>query len=463
MNKNGRAKPFPYQKEGVRMIEGFNGRALLADSYGLGKTLQILWTLRRNPSWLPALVVCPASVKYQWEFEANRHISMRASVCEGQKPPRFNRQNFSFQSPLTIINYDILTYWIPYLKKLNFKTIVFDESQAISNSKTLRTKASKTIAKGIPHVIALSGTPLLNRPSELFPILNILWPETYNNWWSYAQEFCSPRRIFGRWDFSGSSNLDKLHKELKAKGMIRRLKSEVLKDLPQKITRILPCELLDPDEYKSASTDFMGWLQKNMAHKVRSASRAEKLVRIGYLLQLTARLKMKSVVNWSNRFLEETEEKLILFTTHKKAIDVLQKRIEAPSIKIDGSVAGRKRRLAVEQFANDPKYRLCVANIQAAGTGTDGLQKSCSTAGVVELPWRPGDLGQLEGRLDRIGQTNKVWINYFIAGDTLEEDLCKLLQKKQKVISAVLDGGSTPQDLNLHDELIKVLEKKAKE
>ena len=166
--------PLPYQREGVKLIEKFNGRVLLADEMGLGKTLQTLWVLERNKDWLPALVVCPASVKYNWEHEALNHTRFRASICEGQKPPQFNDMGFSTQSPLTIINYDILIYWVDYLKKLNFKTIVFDESQMLANPRTKRTKASKKLAKKFKQVIDLRGKPLTNIHSELWPILTIL-------------------------------------------------------------------------------------------------------------------------------------------------------------------------------------------------------------------------------------------------------------------------------------------------
>ena len=460
MNKNGRIIPFPYQKEGVRMIEKFNGRILLADSMGLGKTLQSLWSLKRNAEWLPALIVTPASVKYQWEYESNHHTGMRASICEGQKPPRFNRQNFSLQSPLTIINYDILTYWISYLKKLNFKTIIFDESQMLGNPKTKRTKAAKSIAKNIPHIMCLSGTPFENNLEQLFSTLNILWPKEFNSFWSFAQKHCNPKWTPWGWNFSGSSNLPELNKRLKSLGMIRRLKEDVLKDLPPKVRRIYPCELSNPDEYREASTNFMGWLKKNMAHKIRSASKSEKLVQVGYLLRLAAKLKIRSVVDWANRFLEDTDEKLIMFTVHQKAIGVLKRRINAQSVIVDGTITGRNRKIAVDQFQNDPKTRLFIGNIEAAGKGIN--LTAASTVGFTEISWRPGSHIQAEDRPHRIGQTETVWINYLIAGETLEEDLCKLLQKKQEVISAVLDGGPTPQDLNLYDELLKVLEEKAK-
>lgn len=457
---NSKLELFPYQKEGVIKIEHFNGRVLLADDQGLGKTIQALDALKRNPDWLPVLIVCPVSVKYQWRSEALKHFKLQSSICEGRKPPKHYQQKFHTQSPLMIINYEILTYWVKYLKKLNFKTIIYDESQNLRNPKTLKTKAAKSISVNANQIMCLSGTPLVNKTSELWPTLNILWPKSYNSFWSYAQRFCNPRFIFGHWDYTGASNLPELNKQLLQKGMIRRKKEDVLKDLPPKIRKIIPCELSDPKEYQEASTDFISWIRKNKGHKIQSTLRAEKLVRVGELLRLVAKLKMKYVVNWANSFLEETDEKLILFAYHKAAIKILQKYVKAKHVTVDGSVTGKKRGLAVEQFQNDPKTRLFLGNIKAAGIGIN--LTAASTVGVVELYWVPGDMLQLEDRPHRIGQLNTVWINYLIAKNTIEEDLCKILQKKQKVISAVLDGGSNPKDLNLYNELLQVIERKIK-
>lgn len=460
MTTTDRATPLPYQNEGIQLIEQFGGRVLLADEMGLGKTLQALWSVVRNKDWWPILVVCPASVKFNWQFEAKHHVDLLSSVCEGEKPPVHNGRDFSTMSPLTIINYDILRFWTKYLKKLNFKTIIFDEAQYLGSRKTKRTKAAQSISRDIPHVMALSGTPLTNRPAELWPTLNILWPEKYPSFWSYAQKHCNPRLIYGRWDYRGSSRLGELHTDLKESGMIRRRTEDVLKDLPELVRRIIPCEMDDPDEYQEATTDFMSWLKKNAGHKVRSAGRAEALTKLGYLLRIVAKQKLRSVVRWANAFLEETDEKLILFAVHHKVIDVLQRRCRTQSVTVDGSVTGRDRFAAVEQFQKDKKTRLFIGNIQAAGVGI--TLTAARTVGFAEIWWKPAAHTQAEKRPHRIGQKDVVFANYLIVPDTIEESLCKLLQAKQKVISAVLDGGISPNDLNLYDELIRKLHKGGK-
>ena len=454
-----RIEPLPYQLEGMRLIEHFDGRIILSDEMGLGKTLQSLWTLQRNPEWLPALIVCPASVKYNWEFEAIHYCGMRSSICEGSKPPTFNRHGMSTTSPLTIINYDILKDWEPYLKKLKFKTIVFDECHYLQSRTSLRTKAAKRVSRGCEHIFALSGTPLMNKPADMFPTLNILWPDQYNSFWSFAQLHCDPKWKPWGWEYKGASNLDVLHAQLKSQGMVRRLKKDVLKDLPKMNRRVMPIQMSDESEYRRARDDFMSWLRANHAHKMRSAGKAEKLVQVGYLLRLAARLKMRAAVNWANTFLEETDEKLVLFAVHRKAIECLQRRVKAKSVVIDGSVVGRKRQLAVDQFQNDRKTRLCIGNLKAAGVGI--TLTAASTVGLLELFWNPAVMIQAEARVNRIGQTDVAWAWYLVAAGSIEERLCRILQERQGIMDAVLDGGPVPDSLNIYEELLDELEKEA--
>ena len=445
--------PYPYQKAGVRQIENLGGRCLLADEMGLGKTLQVLWSLKRNSHWLPAIVVCPASLKYNWEREA-LHVGIRASICDGQTPPTSHDNGFG--SPkLVIINYDVLHYWLPYLKQLDLQTVVIDESQYCKNLRTKRTRAVRSLAISCRQMLALSGTPLTNRPSELWPVLNMLWPHEYNSFWSFAQKHCNPRRRPWGWDYSGASKISELHEDLRQQGMIRRLKADVLKDLPDKRRCVISCELSDPKEYEQASTDFLTWLKKEAIDKVRAASRAEKLVQLGYLLRLCAKLKMQNVIDWANNFLDETDEKLVLFAVHKAAIKMLRNNINTKSVVVDGSTQKRDRQIAVDSFQRDTRTRLFIGNIRAAGVGL--TLTASSTVGFAEMWYVPGDHIQAEDRCHRIGQTDKVWCNYFVAANTIEEKLCSILQEKQRIISSVLDGGSMPTDLNIYNELLRRL------
>lgn len=460
MGTNGRAKPMPYQKEGVVDIEEFleyGGGALLADEMGLGKTLQALWTMRRERiETFPAVVVCPAAVKYGWEHEAMTHVNLMGQVCEGRKPP--TGKMIKEPPRLTIINYDILPQWVRYLRQLKPKMVVLDECQYLQNRGAKRTKAAMQLCRGVPHRLAMSGTPLTNRPSELWPTLNILRPDLYPAFFTFAQEYCQPRKAPWGWEFKGAENLDKLHARLRRHMMVRRLKADVLHDLPEKLRRVVPMEIRNRAQYDHANNDFRGWLKQNKGARFMRATRAEKLAKIGYLLRLAARLKLRAVVDWTNRFLEESNEKLVLFAIHQKMIEALHRRVEAPSVVVNGSVTGRHRKAAVDRFRNDPSCRVFIANIKAAGTGVDGLQDTCSTMAFAEMWWRPGDHVQAEDRLHRIGQHDVSWINYLVAGDTIEEKLCRIIQEKQTVFRAALDGGRAPDgDLDVLDQLLAAM------
>ena len=464
-------KLLPFQIESLRQIDEFKGRCLLALDMGLGKTLISLTWIKRKPlERLPALVICPAAVKHQWQKEAER-LGIQSCVLSGQ---------MAFEpevrpAPLLIINYDVLPSWADWLAKQEHATIILDEVQLTKNLRAKRTRAVRKVVQGQDrnvHLLALSGTPLLNSPIELFPILNLLWPRYYSNFWSYAKKFSKPKRTPWGWDFRMARNVKTLHKQLKKLGLIRYRKADVLKDrLPPKIRQVIPCKLSSRREYKMASNDFLGWLRKTDPQRLRSAVKAQALVKLGYLLRLTGRLKINSVVSWIEKFLTYMPEdrKLCLFCVHKHVIDELAERTRhlTDCVIIDGRTSPSRRKKLVEKFQQDPNCRLCIGNVQAAGVGLDGLQQASSVVAVIELCWRPGDHLQLEDRLHRIGQQNTVWVYYLIAKGTIEDQLCEILQRKQKTITQVLDGKGWRRrkelELNLYDELLATLWHKAQE
>ncbi len=168
-------KLYPYQKRGVLRIERFGGRVLLSDAMGLGKTIQALTWLKRfrkRRKTLPAIVVCPASLKWNWEIETLKHIGVQADILEGVNPPK----RFRPQSKLIILNYDILKAWLPVLKSWDPQTVVLDECHYAQNRSTQRSKAARNLCESVPYVLALSGTPLTNRPAELWSVLNLIRP-----------------------------------------------------------------------------------------------------------------------------------------------------------------------------------------------------------------------------------------------------------------------------------------------
>ena len=452
MNK---LKKIPYQLKAVHKIEQFHGRALLADEMGLGKTVEALLWVKHHPKARPVIVVCPASLKWMWESFVHRVLKIRCEVLHGTTPPK---TGLIGKHSFLIINYEILQYWIPHLKKLKPKILLIDECHYIKNYKAKRAQAIRKLRK-TPYIIAISGTPLTNRPAELWTTIHLLRPNEFKEKLPFLIRYCNRKWTPWGWDVSGASHLKELHRRLKSTMMIRRLKKDVLKELPDKIRHTIPLEI-EREEYDEAVDNFIRWLSKKSISKAKRAAKAMWLVRMGYLKRLAAELKMKSVLSWIDDFLEEDSGKLVLFCTHKKIVEILHNRYKGICVIIDGGVTGINRKRAVRSFQNNKRIRVFIGNIKAAGLGI--TLTAASSLAFVEMDWVPSNMWQAEDRIHRIGQKNAANIYYLIAKDTIEQDIMKILNKKANTVVATLDGGTKANQLNIFDELEKALKKKTK-
>lgn len=433
----------PFQIEGVQRIQGAKGRIILADEMGLGKTCQALTWLKANPRVRPVLLIVPATLKLNWKREIAMWVGdVSVELLTGKTPYTFPSSEF------VIINYDILSFWGSHLRRLKFKCVAADEVHYIKNGKTLRTKAVKTICKGVPHVLGISGTPYVQRPIELFNILNIIAPKDYSSYWRYAHRYCDAKHNGFGWDFSGNSHLDELHERLQSI-MIRRLKKDVLNDLPEKRRAVTLLELDDEKSYKLFEQNF---IEKVRALPKSQRTGAEALVLINELKQRAAAGKMKSVVQWITDFLE-SGEKLVVFAEHYAVIDHLMAVFGDAAVSIDGRVQKEKRDAIVKRFQTDESVRLFIGNYKAAGVGI--TLTAASNTCFVEFPWTPGDADQAEDRVHRIGQKNSVTSWYLVAQNTIDEKICALLDKKREVLFQGLDGFSAKEQSSLLTDLIQ--------
>lgn len=449
---------FKYQRIGVRKIHKvFDGRALLADEMGLGKTIQVLKYAKDHVDPGPVVVVCPASIKWNWQREAAHHVGMRAEVLEGRTPDKSVIRRMKQDRTIWVVNYDILgtpygpiNTWCRVLKALKPKLIVLDEAHYLSNPQAKRSKNVRQLCAGVKKVIAVSGTPLTNRPAELWSVLNIVRPDIFTNFRRFAFRYCKPSWTPWGVKYTGAARLDELHELLKETCMVRRKKSQVLNQLPAKTRVITPVDLPNMKEYRKAEDEFVQWLRKTH-NKVIGGRAAERLVQMGYLKRLAGQLKLPIVRNWIDDFLVESSGKLIVFTCHTAVVDDLVKKYGKQCVKVNGSVTGVHRQHAIDRFTTDKTCRVFVGNIQAAGVGWNGTV--ASTVLFAELDWKPATHTQAEDRVHRIGQLNPATIHYLIARDTLEEKLCKLLQSKQEVLDATMDGGKRDDTLDILDQL----------
>lgn len=453
---------FPYQLEGVNFIESRQGRALIADEMGLGKTCQALTYLQHHPELRPTIITVPASLKLNWAKEINLWMTVNCDfhIISGKHSQRDRLP----KANIYIINYDILAIANPDAKKKSEKyvcrpdilgiepqIIIADEAHIWKSPDAQRTKAIMDLARKVPYFIALTGTPIINRPIEIFNCIKAVEPKLFPSYFQYAMKYCNAKYNGYGWNFNGASNTQELYEKLTTTCMIRRKKEEVLKDLPPKIRTVVPMELDNQQEYNAAEADLIGWLRTNFGNnKAEKAQQAEALTRIGELKRLAVRGKLNQCIEWIEDFLE-SGEKLVVFAVHKFVIDALMEKFTGKAVKIDGSVSNRQA--PVDAFQNDESIRLFVGNIQAAGVGIT-LTKASNTC-FLELSWAPGTHDQAEDRVHRIGQTaESVTAWYLLAAGTMEEEIAELIDAKRKVVTKVLDGQDVDEESML-SELMK--------
>jgi len=464
--------------------------------HNCGKTYQSLIWCAIHKEIRPIIVICPASVKLNWKKEALVIMpKAKIRIIEKEKPSDEDIYDLKHnQYDIFIINYDILGIqiktkitidgkektikklkkesWAFILKKLNPQIIIGDEVQRLKDYRTLRCRSFKEIVKKekqiiktnnstiLPHFIALSATPIRNKPIEFFTVLSILRPDIFYSIKKYANDYCNPKHNGFGWDYGGSSNQEKLNKLLVNSLMIRRKKSEVFKQMPERITTVIPIDITNREEYNMAELDLIEWIRSTEGNeKAKKAERAKGLIKWEKLKQLVLKGKMDFVYDWINDVIEN--DKLVIFNIHQRTNDLLIDKFKDISVKYDGRDSPKKKEEAKEKFITNEKIKLLSGNIEALGEGVDGLQHACSICAINEFPWTPIVLDQAPGRLDRLGQTKCVNVYHLIAINTIEEDIAALLDSKKQTLSKILDGVSVKEE-HLITELINKLKRRRK-
>jgi len=438
---------YDYQVEGYDFVESKKGRAIIGDEMGLGKTIQAISYVASNPDKRPVCVVCPASVKGVWKREFKKWAGLDSVILEGQgnKIPE--------KSEIYIVNYDILSYKVAALREQGIQTLIIDECHYIKNRDTKRTAAVTTLGSEVAkYVIALSGTPITNRPEEYFTTLNLINPDEFDNFVKYGIRYCDGHKGEYGWDFSGKSNEAELYERTTRSLLIRRNKSEVLSQLPAKTRTVVPLQM---NKKQQATYDEHIDNMMNEMYDKQLKGGAEALAMIEAAKQAVVKAKIDQAITWIEDYLR-VEDKIVVFATHKWTVEKLMTHFGDIAVKIDGSVPTDKRQAVVDQFQTNDKIKVFVGNIKAAGIGIT-LTAAHATC-FLELAWTPGDHDQAEDRVHRIGQTaDHVDAYYLLMEGTIEEDIASLLDDKRATLDAVLDNKVTEQ----HDEsLLTTLLKK---
>lgn len=447
----------PYQLAGVQFALNHGNKVLIADEPGVGKTAQAIGFLAMKTG-RPAVIFCPASVKLQWAREIDRFLDgEKVVVLNGQKEAKLPDAtvyilNYDIAAPRTRKNQKHVSVdWLALLREKNVQTVILDESHKIKNPKSKRTRVVTDFAETCNNVLALTGTPILNRPVELWTTLNLLRPNTYNNFYSYATRFCGAYRTQYGLITSGASNVGELS-ELLADVMIRRFKKDVLTELPEKTRAMVPVLLDNEAEYRQVERDLKAWL-KSQGREAALQNATTGIAKIEYCKQVALKGKLAAACDWIADMVESTE-KIVVFVTHRVGIEALKKYFGDTAVYIDGSRSIAQRDEAMQAFQTDPNVKVFIGQLVAAGTGLDGLQKVCSNVVFLELGWTPGEHDQAEDRCHRSGQDLPVNAWYLIAPETVDESIARLIDAKRAMITKLIDEPGKTVNTNIYNELV---------
>ncbi|XP_049426556.1 DNA annealing helicase and endonuclease ZRANB3 isoform X2 [Epinephelus fuscoguttatus] len=440
----------PFQREGVEFALSKNGRCMIADEMGLGKTVQAIAVAYAFRQEWPLLVVVPSSLKYPWIEELERWIPELQPGDINLVENKSHTMGIS-TSKVTVLGYGLLTtdarLLVETLSRQRFAVVVVDESHYLKSRNAARTKILVPFIQSAKRAILLTGTPALGRPEELFMQIDALYPKRFGTWSDYAKKYCNAHyRYFGahrQWDCRGASNLEELHQRL-SEIMIRRLKAEVLSQLPPKIRQRIPFDL-PKEAAKEASASFAEWerLMKGLGSGVAAMDNpfTQVMSLVTQMYKQTAIAKAGAVKDYIKMMLEAEQLKFLVFAHHLTMLQACtEAAIEAKAgyIRIDGSVPSSERIQLVHKFQSDPDTRVAILSIQAAGQGLTFT--AASHVVFAELYWNPGQIKQAEDRAHRIGQTSSVNVHYLIAKGTFDTVLWSMLNRKETVTGSTLNG-----------------------
>jgi SWI/SNF-related matrix-associated actin-dependent regulator 1 of chromatin subfamily A len=442
--------PYPYQLVAVEFLNRINGRGIIADEVGCGKTPEsILWA--RHKRLTKILVVCPASILYKWERELKRWYPEAGHLVQvidtGRQP---------IKKSILVMSYDIMVSREQELCG-KFDLIIYDELTRLKNHKTRRAKSAKQISLGTPYIIGLSGTPIMNRPMELYNILHMLSPKAYN-WYSYANRYC----LTAEKGYQGAKNLEELEDRLRGI-MLRRFKREVSDQLPPLTRTMVPLmltsaqrkvydRLYDEDPF-TIHQEFPG----SKGYFVNS------LDWLGAMRQWLERVRAKHVAEWAEDFLDASDDrKLVIYCGYKSSVVALEDYLyKFGTTKITGDDSNRERQVVIDRWQNSTDERVMLLT-SAGGEGIDLFGKNgidCSTILFAGREWSPAIEEQIEGRLDRTGQEYPVEAVYLVMEGTIDEDINTLIEAKRAIVRSAIRLDKVP---TVTSDLLSLLEKRGK-
>ncbi len=446
--------PLEHQKIAIEKLAG-SKRFILADDMGLGKTTSTIIAALEAGS-KKVLIVCPASLKINWQREIANYSDRPVFIAEGKK--------FSTEHDFVIINYDILKNFHDsdpkkkdesLLLQSGFDLVILDEAHMISNVQAQRTKIINSFAKKVDKVWLLTGTPMTSRPMNYYNLLNLIESPVAQNWKAYAIRYCQgfqftagKRKV---WNVMGASNLEEL-RDRTSKQILRRLKEEVL-DLPDKI--ITPVYLrLKSKEYEDLMGEYFDWYDRNPDESSSLTVQFSKLMKVRKVI---ANEKTKQTIEFVENILEQGK-KVIIFTNFTDTLQTIYQHFGKQAVYLDGSCSNAVRQQAVDSFQNDDKTRVFVGNLKAAGVGL-----TLTAAEVVimnDLSFVPAEHAQAEDRAYRYGQKSNVLVYYPLFENTIEGAIYDILNRKKQIIRTVMGDEQLENTGDIVEEILNLINKR---
>jgi SWI/SNF-related matrix-associated actin-dependent regulator 1 of chromatin subfamily A len=471
---------FPFQKKGVA-YNRIHKKVIIGDQPGLGKTTQLIASVISLNAF-PCLIICPATLKLNWQKEWMDVAGKQAMILSDRVKNTWHQYHKVGMVDVFICNYESLKKYfvspgwskpkdspfkvkdIPFRDTINlFKSVAVDESHKCKDGTTQQAKFVMGISKAKEYVFELTGTPVVNKPKDLIPQLIIL--DRLKDVVSHlpdktGRDYSGYRRFLDRYCGGGNdaTNLKELNYRLNTTCFYRREKSEVLKDLPAKLRQVVLCEITNRKEYDKAANEFVDYLKSVRGctdAEVTKKLRGEVMVKMGILKQISSRGKIESVKDHIDE-ITDGGEKVVVFCSLREIGDRL-KEIYPAAVMIRGGMTSEDKDLSVRKFQTDPKTKVIICSIKAAGVG---LTLTASSRVVfVEFPWTFADCEQCEDRCHRIGQVESVQAAYFLGEDTIDRYCYELIQKK-KSIAKDITGASDDVNEEVIDELLNLFNQK---
>ncbi|XP_070585902.1 SWI/SNF-related matrix-associated actin-dependent regulator of chromatin subfamily A-like protein 1 [Erythrolamprus reginae] len=416
----------PFQREGVNFAISKEGRLLLADDMGLGKTIQAICIAAYYQKEWPLLVVAPSSVRYTWAEAFQRWLP---SLSPDTIRVITTGKDQVSTKLINIVSFDLLSKIEKPLKS-TFQVVIVDESHFLKNSKTARCRTAMPLLKAAKRVILLSGTPAMSRPAELYTQIAMVQPTYFPKFHDFGVRYCDAKQRPWGWDYSGSSNLGELKLLLQETIMIRRLKCDVLSQLPAKRRKMV---VVTPEGINKRTKAELTAAAKEMTKGFKNKQEQKEALIVFY--NKTSEAKIHCVLEYILDLLESGRQKFLVFAHHKLILDAISEELEKKNvgfIRIDGSTPSAERQSLSEEFQFSEKLSVAILSLTAANMGL--TLSSADLVVFTELFWNPGVLMQAEDRAHRIGQTNSVDIHYLVAKGTADDYLWPLIEKKIRVL-----------------------------